>query len=156
MLTFMEAVRRHWRCRHEIWLRKSPAWSSILLQHDSSLPPPFSKIVNHSSDHTSSESIAINCAINRNKSVAINCDSNGCNCVQHSTRIDITTALGRIQPVTLGGAISVIFGSQISLRVHYRKRDEVYFTTLLWQNNEGQKWPYSENAVFQIVQSHGE
>ena len=33
------------------------------------------------------------------------------------------------------GAISIIFGSQVSLRVHYYKRDEVYFTTLLWQNN---------------------
>jgi len=38
---------------------------------------------------------------------------------------------GRIQPGSLGGTISVIFGSQISLRVHYCKRDEVYFTTLL-------------------------
>jgi len=28
-------------------------------------------------------------------------------------------------------AISVTFGSQVSLRVHYCKRDEVYFTTLL-------------------------
>jgi len=31
----------------------------------------------------------------------------------------------------VGGAISVIFGSQVSLRVHYCKIDEVYFTTLL-------------------------
>jgi len=42
---------------------------------------------------------------------------------------------GRIHSVSLGGAISVIFGSQVSLRVHYCKRDEVYFTTLLWQHN---------------------
>ena len=42
---------------------------------------------------------------------------------------------GRIQPVSLGGAISVIFGSQVSSPVHYCKRDEAYFTTLLWQNN---------------------
>jgi len=28
-------------------------------------------------------------------------------------------------------AISVIFGIQVSLRVHYCKRDEVYFTTLM-------------------------
>jgi len=42
---------------------------------------------------------------------------------------------GRIQPVSLGGAISAIFGSQVSFRVHYCKRDEVYFTTLLWQSN---------------------
>jgi len=42
---------------------------------------------------------------------------------------------GRIKPVSLWEAISVIFGIQVSLRVHYCKRDEVYFTTLLWQNN---------------------
>ena len=35
----------------------------------------------------------------------------------------------------ISGAISVIFGNQVSLRVHYCKRDEVHFTTLLWQNN---------------------
>jgi len=29
------------------------------------------------------------------------------------------------------GVISVIFGCQVSLRVHYCKRDEVCFTTLL-------------------------
>jgi len=29
------------------------------------------------------------------------------------------------------GAISVIFGSHVSLRVHHCKRDEVHFTTLL-------------------------
>jgi len=33
-----------------------------------------------------------------------------------------------------GGAISAIFGSLVSLRVHYCKRDEVYFTTVLWQD----------------------
>ena len=42
---------------------------------------------------------------------------------------------GRIQPVSLGGAISVMFGIQVSLRVHYCKRHEVIFTTRLWQNN---------------------
>jgi len=43
---------------------------------------------------------------------------------------------GRIQPVSLG-AISVIFSSQISFAgsLAYCKRDEVYFTILLWQNN---------------------
>jgi len=41
---------------------------------------------------------------------------------------------GRIQPVA-EGAISIMFGSQASLRVRNRKRDEDYFTTLLWQNN---------------------
>jgi len=35
----------------------------------------------------------------------------------------------------LKGAIAVIFVSHVSLPVHYSKRDEVYFTTLLWQNN---------------------
>jgi len=29
------------------------------------------------------------------------------------------------------GAISVIFGSQVSLRIHCRKRNEGYFTPLL-------------------------
>jgi len=33
------------------------------------------------------------------------------------------------------GAISEIFGSQVSLRVLRYKRDDVYFTTLLWQNS---------------------
>jgi len=37
---------------------------------------------------------------------------------------------GQIQPIGLG-VISVIFVSQVSLRVHYFKRDEVYFITLL-------------------------
>ena len=31
--------------------------------------------------------------------------------------------------------LKAFFGSEVSLRVHYCKRDEVYFTTLLWQNN---------------------
>jgi len=39
-------------------LRKSPAWSSILLQRFK-LASIIYKIVNHSSDHTSSESVAI-------------------------------------------------------------------------------------------------
>jgi len=34
-----------------------------------------------------------------------------------------------------GEAILVIFGSYVSLRVHYCKRDEAYFTTLLRQIN---------------------
>jgi len=29
----------------------------------------------------------------------------------------------------------VIFGIQVSLRIYYCKRDDVYFTTLLWQKN---------------------
>ena len=44
----------------------------------------------------------------------------------------------RIQPVRLGEAILVIFGSQVLPRVHYCKRDGVYLTTLLCQNNERQ------------------
>jgi len=31
----------------------------------------------------------------------------------------------------LGGTISAIFGSQVSLQVHYCKRHKVYFATLL-------------------------
>ena len=42
---------------------------------------------------------------------------------------------GRIQPVRWGGTISVIVGSQVSLRAHYCKRDEAYFTTLRCLNN---------------------
>jgi len=38
---------------------------------------------------------------------------------------------GQIQPVRLWGAIAVIFGSQVSIRVHYCKRDEVYATRQL-------------------------
>jgi len=34
-----------------------------------------------------------------------------------------------------GAAISIIFGSQFSLQVHYCKRGEIYFTTLLWLSN---------------------
>jgi len=30
-----------------------------------------------------------------------------------------------------GGVILAIFGNQVSLQIHYYKRDEVYFTTLL-------------------------
>jgi len=39
---------------------------------------------------------------------------------------------GRIQPVR--GAISVIFVVK-SQRLRYCRKDEVYFTTVLWQNN---------------------
>ena len=47
---------------------------------------------------------------------------------------------GAIQPVRWGGGgeISLIFGSQVSLRVHCCKRDEAYFTTLLWQDGRRQ------------------
>jgi len=33
------------------------------------------------------------------------------------------------------GEFSVVFGCQVSLRVHFCKKHEVYFTALLWQNN---------------------
>ena len=68
----------------------------------------------------------------------------------------IRSMRGRIQPARLGGAISVIFGSQVWLRVHYYKRDEVYCTTLLWQHNGRQNGPKSRNAVCRIVQNHAE
>jgi len=38
---------------------------------------------------------------------------------------------GRIQPVRLGGVISVIFGSETSSRFHYFKGCEVCFAALL-------------------------
>jgi len=41
-----------------------------------------------------------------------------------------------------GGAISVIFGSQVSLRVLYCKRDDVYFATR--QNGLTSRLPFSE------------
>ena len=37
-----------------------------------------------------------------------------------------------------GVALSVKFGSQVSLQAYHCKRDEVYSTKLLWQNNGGQ------------------
>jgi len=56
--------------------------------------------------------------------------------------------MGRIQPVRLGwGAISVIFGGQVSLGIHYSKRDENNFTTLLWQNN-GQQNGFTTRKLF--------
>jgi len=39
---------------------------------------------------------------------------------------------GRIQPVSLGGAVSTV---KAHSRIHYCKGDELYFTTLLCQNN---------------------
>jgi len=47
---------------------------------------------------------------------------------------------GRIQPVSLGWAISVTFGSQVTLRVHYFKRDEVCCDKTM----EGKKALYRE------------
>ena len=48
---------------------------------------------------------------------------------------ELGARLGRIQPVRLGGTVSVKTGSQGSYQLCYCKRDEAYFTTLLWQNN---------------------
>ena len=42
------------------------------------------------------------------------------------------------------GAISMIFGSQVSLQVHYCKRDEAYFITLLWQKMDDKVALYRE------------
>jgi len=50
-----------------------------------------------------------------------------------------------------GRGISVIFGGQVSLCIHYCKKDEVYFTTLLWQKSGQQNGPISR-----ILQNHGE
>jgi len=41
----------------------------------------------------------------------------------------------RIRSVNLGVAISVLFAGQVPQRLRYCKRDNVYFTTLLYQNN---------------------
>jgi len=50
--------------------------------------------------------------------------------------------------------MSVIFGSSVSSRVHYCKRDGVYFTTLLRQGN-GQQNGHM-NVVLRVAQNHGE
>ena len=57
----------------------------------------------------------------------------------------------RIQPVSFGGAISVKSGSQV--RVHYCKRDEVYFTTLLWQKIDGKMALYREYCFLNCAKS---
>jgi len=54
---------------------------------------------------------------------------------------------GRIQPVRLGGAISVIVGNQVSQRLRYCKRDEACYTTLVWQNN-GRQNGFSSRMLF--------
>jgi len=46
-----------------------------------------------------------------------------------SSCLTLSSVQGRIQPVSLGGAISVIFGSQVLLRVHHCKTDEVQYTS---------------------------
>ena len=65
-------------------------------------------------------------------------------------------APGRIQPVSLGGwVISEKFGCQVS-RVHYCKRDEVLLHNVSMTNQLRATWPYITDAVFRIVQNHGE
>ena len=54
-------------------------------------------------------------------------------------RVQHTFQHGRIQPVRLRGAVSVTFDSQVSLRVHYCKKKEVYFTTLQWHKTDGRQ-----------------
>ena len=53
------------------------------------------------------------------------------------------------------GAISVIFGIQVSLRVHYCKRDEVYFRTAVTKQYMTE-WAHIANVVLRIVKNYGE
>jgi len=71
-----------------------------------------------------------------------------------ATPLTESSIQGRIHPASLGGAISVIFGSQVSLLAHYCKSDEAYFTTLLWQNSGRQNIPISRmlfSELFKIM-----
>ena len=52
-------------------------------------------------------------------------------------------------------AISVIFGIQVSLRVHYCKRDEVYFRTAVTKQYMTE-WAHIANVVLRIVKNYGE
>jgi len=63
---------------------------------------------------------------------------------------------GRIQPVSLGGAISVIFGSKSHYEFTTARDMKDTFTTLLGQNNGRQNGLIIANAVFRIVQNLGE
>jgi len=49
--------------------------------------------------------------------------------IVYSHRCQYHCTQGWIQPVILGWAVSAIFGSRVSLRVHYWKRDEVAYTS---------------------------
>jgi len=66
-------------------------------------------------------------------------------------QLTVSHKRGRIQPVSVGGAISAILGSQDSFRVHYCKKDEVYFTALLWQSN-GQQNALISQILFSELQ----
>jgi len=48
--------------------------------------------------------------------------------------------------------ISIIFGSQDSQRRRYSKRDEVHFTTLLWQSNGRQNGLISRMHFFELCE----
>jgi len=53
----------------------------------------------------------------------------------HFVKIPAGLTTAGVDPASKFRAISVIFGSQVSLQVHYCKTDQVCFTTLLLQNN---------------------
>jgi len=61
-----------------------------------------------------------------------------------------TRRVGSARTFTGGGAISVISRSQVLLRVYYCKRDEVYSTKLLWQNNWRQSGLISRMIVSEL------
>jgi len=62
---------------------------------------------------------------------------------------------GRIQPVSLRGAIPVKFCTQVLLRVHYCKRHEVY-SQHCCEKTRRLNGPYIANAVSRVVQNHSE
>jgi len=62
---------------------------------------------------------------------------------------------GRIQPVSIGGTISVLVGSQVLLRVHYIRQMKYSSQHCCDKTMDG-KCPYIVNTVSQIVQNHGE
>jgi len=47
----------------------------------------------------------------------------------HFVKIPAGLTIAGADPVNLVGAISIIFGSQVSLQVHYCKTDEVGYTS---------------------------
>ena len=66
--------------------------------------------------------------------LSLNCWSTFAQCV--APRLEIVFFCQRLLKLVVGrGSLSLLFGSQVSLRVHCCKRDGVYFATLLWQSN---------------------
>ena len=61
---------------------------------------------------------------------------------------EVTSAQGRIQPVSLEGAISVIVGIQASFWVHYCKRDETILHSTAATKQWTAEWAYIANIVF--------